>query len=404
MAFHAQLGAVRCRWHHDTTATRSEPHRTDQSMSTRIDDWNARRWLLPGLTVGTHPEFDRVREQLYDTALAEGRFDSIGVMWDIVKYCKEMVFDIDDDGEPILHLIAFALDAETGGLRLGPGLALKPEPGAKDLLVVIAAAIIYEVPVIPNRPEVSELLLEMYRAVFRDGVITTNNGAPITIKVNRKMASEEARPITDYWIVPSPVEMELLNRSFQQLQLATRSRVQFGARLIEAVAELERVLAQGEGLTTGDESHLQLCLSQHPILFGVEYTEIRPQHRLGSEYVMDFALIRYDGVVDLVEIESSTHTLFTKAGNPRAALVHAEQQVLDWLQWVDDNRSYARRSLPGVDRPIGFVVIGRSKSLTDTNRRKLDFRSSLYRDRVRILTYDDLLLRAQSTLRHLNGE
>ena len=55
---------------------------------------------------------------------------------------------------------------------------------------------------------------------------------------------------------------------------------------------------------------------------------------------MDYALERHSGLLDLVEIESSSLELFTKDGNPRKELVHAEQQVFDWLEWMEANGSY----------------------------------------------------------------
>ena len=62
---------------------------------------------------------------------------------------------------------------------------------------------------------------------------------------------------------------------------------------------------------------------------------------------MDYALERRSGLVDLVEIEASHHFLFTLRGNPRQHLIHAEQQVLDWLHWIEAHGAYARERLGG---------------------------------------------------------
>ena len=75
---------------------------------------------------------------------------------------------------------------------------------------------------------------------------------------------------------------------------------------------------------------LQRCLFRHPILFGAEYIRVIPKFSLGGDFEMDFALQRSSGLIDMVEIENSKHALFTKNGNPRSQLVHAEQQVIDW--------------------------------------------------------------------------
>lgn len=87
---------------------------------------------------------------------------------------------------------------------------------------------------------------------------------------------------------------------------------------------------------TRNENQLQEYITRNPILFGTEYKSIKPKHCLGSEYEMDYALQRFDGIFDLVELESSSLGLYTKDGNPRAELTHAEQQILDWQEWLEE--------------------------------------------------------------------
>jgi hypothetical protein len=147
------------------------------------------------------------------------------------------------------------------------------------------------------------------------------------------------------------------------------------AALRLAIAELEGLLNDRER----NENDLQRCLTHNPILFGTDYRRVIPKHRLGDEYEMDYALERVSGLVDLVEIEASTHLLFTQAGNPRKELVHAEQQVLDWLDWIERHSEYARDRLPGLMRPFGYVIIGRSTNLSEKDRDRLHRRNSVSR-------------------------
>ena len=118
---------------------------------------------------------------------------------------------------------------------------------------------------------------------------------------------------------------------------------------------------------------------------------------------MDYALARVSGVIDLVEIEASTHPLFTKAGDPRKELVHAEQQVIDWLDWIVRHREYARARLPGLMQPLGYVIIGRTAGMSKEERDRLHRRNSMFRGALHILTYDDLLDRAKTLLKILKG-
>jgi hypothetical protein len=118
---------------------------------------------------------------------------------------------------------------------------------------------------------------------------------------------------------------------------------------------------------------------------------------------MDYALERYSGVIDVLEIESSNLQVFNKNGDPSQYLIHAEQQVMDWLRWIERNHPYARESLPGITRPIGFVVIGRSKTLDSKNRQKLLYRNTFFRGNLEVLTYDDLAQKAKTMLNILSG-
>jgi hypothetical protein len=153
-----------------------------------------------------------------------------------------------------------------------------------------------------------------------------------------------------------------------------------------------------------NENALQRCLTENPILFGTEYARVIPKHGLGDEYEMDYALERVSGLVDLVEIEASTHPLFTQAGNPRKELVHAEQQVIDWLDWIEQHGEYARHRLPGLMQPLGYVIIGGTLGMSEEERKRLHRRNSMFRGALQILTYDDLLDRARTLLQILEGK
>lgn len=153
-----------------------------------------------------------------------------------------------------------------------------------------------------------------------------------------------------------------------------------------------------------NENALQKTLTNYPILFGVEYTRVIDKQRFGSEYEADYVLERYNGLYDIVEIEASTLKLYTKQGNPKSELVHAEQQIMDWLEWIEHNNPYAREKLQELYSPKGYVVIGRSKTLTPENKEKLRRRNLVFRDKIEIITYDDLLDNAKSLLDFLTGD
>ena len=45
-------------------------------------------------------------------------------------------------------------------------------------------------------------------------------------------------------------------------------------------------------------------------MLGLDYLNVLPKYQLGSEYQVDYALEKYSGLIDLMEIESSNLPLF----------------------------------------------------------------------------------------------
>ena len=268
----------------------------------------------------------------------------------------------------------------------------------------LAAALFAEVPVVPNTEDLAAELARHHRDLMIDGFTAPDSsGKPVqllptrspgrkieTIEFMRKLRLSEPHHPAELALLREAVERELE-------RLSTADRM-LGA-LTLAIERLSLLLATEKR----NEAELQSCLTESPILFGLEYRRIIPKHRLGAEYEMDYALERVSGLVDLVEIEASTHRLFNKRGDPTKDLVHAEQQVLDWLDWLERNHSYARDGLPGLMRPRGYVIIARSKDLREEEQRKLARRNTTFGEALQVFTYDDVLDRAKNTRELLLG-
>jgi antiviral defense system Shedu protein SduA len=115
--------------------------------------------------------------------------------------------------------------------------------------------------------------------------------------------------------------------------------------------------------------------------------------KLGIEHEVDFAFFDSGSSGPewyFVEIETPTHKLFKKSGDPTAALTHATEQIRDWMAWIHSNLDYARKLMPHVEYPLGYVFMGRRSDLTDLTRSKL--RRLVYDNRsfLRIHTFDRL--------------
>lgn len=147
------------------------------------------------------------------------------------------------------------------------------------------------------------------------------------------------------------------------------------------------------------EEHIQQFLTDNAVLISPAAIRVLPKLQLGKEYATDFVVEMTPAEYILVEIERADLKLFTKQGDPSGPLKHAHRQVLDWLDWIREYTGYARASMPGITDPECWVVIGRRPEMNSRDIRLLN-RMNQDSHHVTILTYDDLITRAEQ---HLSG-
>jgi|GEM_PF-1345736 len=385
------------------------------SSITRIQRWKKPEFIdIPFTTDGNFTKEDNAL--CHQITERQKRFsNNVGtstLRWNtqsgIMRASRELVFDIVDE-KPVFHVITYTFNVRRGQLELAYSLDIlisgeTEEEKDEDIRNTLAIAYINDTPVLPNRDNLAETLAKHYRKLMVQGfsapdgrggrirlALTKSPGTKIdSIDFLKGMNLSEARQPAEIALI-----REAVNRELYKLSEANRL---LGA-LEVAINDLGSLL----GGSKRNESELQSCLTRNPILFGLEYRKVIPKHCLGSEFEMDYALERFSGMVDLVEIESSTFPLFTKKGDPSQYLIHAEQQVFDWLHWVERNHPYAREKLSRIMRPLGFVVIGSDSNLGNGGKEKLFQRNTMLRDALQILTYDDLLKKAKNILSVLSG-
>lgn len=363
----------------------------------RLDHWQEPRRVAPIM--------GRARtgagEELL--ALAEARWREHGVELPpmsaaLFRTAHEIIFESRDD-RPVLTFVVRMFDPETFELVLSPALEMTDFEDAEDFKFQLALAFIHDVPVLANEPADAVELSEYYRSLMEVGLSRKDEaGRDVRLALTRY----GERLGDAYEILTDLRQTETLTQGEAQLlQRALEERAEENAEAAALLAALRAAISDLGGLLDSDETteeDLQQCLTRNPLLFGPQYKEVRPKHRFGSEYVADYALIRVSGLADVVEIEKSAYPLYTKSGNPSSQLTHAEQQVLDWLDWIERHGAYAREHLPIVGRPAGYIVIGRSASLDAQARSKLARRNASFGGDVEIMTFDDLLERGKSIL------
>lgn len=322
---------------------------------------------------------------------------------------KEMIFDIDEDGKPMLDLICYTFNSSYNSLEVAALLSLVSDKTKnnldKDIRHELAMSIIYNIPVFPNNKNVEEKLSEYYSQLYKYGFeLMDDNDELKTYQLTESIMPDFEKIENDTLsnIIPRTYSSGEINfyksKIMERLQYLDNAQYAI-TNLKDGINKLSDLLNS----SVRNENNLQKCLTDYPILFGPEYVRVSDKHSFGSEYEADYVLERYSGLYDIIEIEASTLSIYTKQGNPSSALVHAEQQIMDWLEWIEHNNSYAREKVQELYSPKGYVVIGRSNTLLSENKEKLRRRNIVFRDKIEIITYDDLLSKAKALLNILVG-
>lgn len=213
------------------------------------------------------------------------------------------------------------------------------------------------------------------------------------------IASEE------YWkpgYAPTWAELDIL-AAIAQRNLITAKLVGFDGRGATR-REYARLLKEFESLLEGPEEPVYQFLKRHPELLCPTYERCWPKLAFGDR-VSDFVFRESHNDYLLVELEAPVRELFRKDGQQRAELTHAINQVEDWIQFIVDNRPEVENKLrlAGISpNPRALIVIGRSVTLTEANRRKLGTIQDR-EGRLRIMTYDDVLDQCRAYLERLLG-
>ena len=152
------------------------------------------------------------------------------------------------------------------------------------------------------------------------------------------------------------------------------------------------------------EEILQRYLNDNPILLCPTYTKYWPKLSLGARDT-GFVFREAPGDYLLVELEKSTHPLFTTKGGIRKELKVAQDQVLDWKRYIADNVNTVRTelNLSGISaNPRSLIVIGRTETLTHHNRQKLQTMEN-ESPKNKVMTYDDLYENTKAIIENLFG-
>ncbi|WP_050926530.1 Shedu anti-phage system protein SduA domain-containing protein [Vibrio harveyi] len=192
---------------------------------------------------------------------------------------------------------------------------------------------------------------------------------------------------------------ETENRKFHQVlfNLISDSTLRVSDRNLD---ELDNLINSGVR-----EEEFQKFFTNNPIFLNPLASKLISKQKLGDEFITDYVLETLTGEYVAIEIEKPTDPIFTKSDNFSYQFTHAFGQVLDFIDWIEQNIAYAQRKLPGICAPKGLLVIGNRSSLTSKQAEKLRRFNSNSKS-IEVVTFDDLLFKArtlQSNIQHRIG-
>jgi hypothetical protein len=187
-------------------------------------------------------------------------------------------------------------------------------------------------------------------------------------------------------------------KSWQQRYL---SKYSVWGRVSRAtVAELRQTIELADS-----ERPVQAFLQRHPEVFAATLLRghtryVRPQVRLGSEYVPDFLLADMSSMGvhwTLVELESPTACMAIQSGDFAQEARNALHQITCWRGWLERNAGYARHTEPrglgliGITASApGLIIVGRRGHDACDDEDWLRARTLAERN-IQIQTYDWLV-------------
>ncbi len=190
---------------------------------------------------------------------------------------------------------------------------------------------------------------------------------------------------------------ELYKKYLEQKEKIMHSRID---EFKQTVQDLKQKIQDAESQKI-PESDLQEFLYQHGWLFGTEYISADPQKLRGAHSKFDFYLERYNKTKDIVEIKLLSDAIINQDESISAKVLKAVDQLFEYLESsiaaahsTVISEEEAIREL----RPRGIVIIGKDNSKKARDKlHKWNYRMN----HVQILTYTDVLDRAESVINHI---
>lgn len=182
-------------------------------------------------------------------------------------------------------------------------------------------------------------------------------------------------------------------------------RTAIGVALGSTAWQMARTVRAFRALVDADhpeDTYRKYIRDHWRVLLGPSYRDCHSPYEFARGAHIDLLAIRHDGFADLWELKRPSDALFTPYNRWRhhsPACSRALGQLMEYIRLAEREyqpRGHGYDDHRGVDvdlnRPRGFVVIGRYQDEAHRERLRLD---NSFHAGLRILTYDDLIEQAE---------
>ncbi|SRR5260370_26571689 len=178
----------------------------------------------------------------------------------------------DEDGKFEIAFIVYSLDAKSGCLIVQHAFT-GLENDENEVKQVIAAAIAQNVPLYPNDQEAATHLERLHAALLSDGFEAKLGGRTQRLYWAGKSAVSYDQEVGRWEVEPTqsvfPIDAVSIARKANERQRSVSEAMRVLAQMRAAISELSSLLDND----VRDEARLQTCLTQFPVLFGMQYQE-----------------------------------------------------------------------------------------------------------------------------------
>jgi len=278
---------------------------------------------------------------------------------------------------------------------------------------------ILDIAIIGRKVKHRSIALTIFSVIAKDGLMSNrplgNLSAAQLNAINGKLRTIDAHRVGNKFLnrltLAIPENDFLMPTTMSLLQMTLGTDERYAKSLIESISH--RWLKFGPGAIedyktlletrASDEPPFQEFFKKHPQFLDPMALQIWSQPDFHGALEPDFIVRRFDDTYLVVEIEKPSKTLITKGGNLSAQATAAEQQAIDYREFLNDRIMEARNHFPNYKNAECLTIIGMEDEFSERQTSILRQANANRAGNSKIVGFDRLLNRARSMFKNLEA-